>query len=135
MPAIDLDQRDRERLIKLLGMIGSSADGEALNAARLANKLVQDRGLTWAAVLNGKAIPQPQTTWTWTPPRPPPPPPQPSGLRWRTIAEFILEYKIDFINEWEEHFLESILHRTYDLSDKQRATLVKIGEKCGIIVD
>jgi hypothetical protein len=32
-------------------MTGSSFDGEALNAARLANRLLQDSGLTWEQVL------------------------------------------------------------------------------------
>lgn len=40
-----------ERLIKLLGMIGSDHDGEALNAARLADKLLRDAGMTWADVI------------------------------------------------------------------------------------
>jgi hypothetical protein len=34
---------DRERLARLLGMIGSAHDGEALNAARLADRLIRDR--------------------------------------------------------------------------------------------
>lgn len=37
-----LDNTTRTRLVRLLGMIGSQHDGEALNAARLANKLVRD---------------------------------------------------------------------------------------------
>ena len=41
-----------DRLVKLLGMIGSDHDGEALNAARLADKLVREAGLTWAEVFS-----------------------------------------------------------------------------------
>jgi hypothetical protein len=40
-----------ERLVKLLGMIGSIHDGEALNAARLADRLVREAGLTWTDVI------------------------------------------------------------------------------------
>ena len=40
-----------DRLAKLLGMVGSAHDGEALNAARLADRMVFDAGLTWASVL------------------------------------------------------------------------------------
>jgi hypothetical protein len=138
-----LDPRDRDKLIKLLGMIGSSADGEALNAARLANKLVVDRGLTWGQVLaiNGAAPVWPQaaqqTVWpgSWTPKPPPQPPPFNGGERWRTIADFMLNYHTDDLNDWELHFLDSIIRRRSVLSEKQMATLVKIGTKCGVIVD
>jgi hypothetical protein len=39
---------DLTLLSKMLGMTGSSGDGEALNAARLANKLVVQSGRSWA---------------------------------------------------------------------------------------
>ena len=42
---------DRERLAKLLGMIGSSFDAEALSAARRANELVHEASMTWREVL------------------------------------------------------------------------------------
>jgi hypothetical protein len=42
---------DRERLAKLLGMIGSSFDTEALSAARRANELVHEAKMTWHEVL------------------------------------------------------------------------------------
>ena len=48
--AIDLD---RKRLEKLLGMLGSAHDGEALAAARKADALVKEAGLSWADVLDG----------------------------------------------------------------------------------
>jgi hypothetical protein len=47
-----LDPRHGERLARLLGMMGSSHDGEALNAARMADKFVRDHGLTWHQVVN-----------------------------------------------------------------------------------
>jgi hypothetical protein len=43
-------QMVRDRLARLMGMVGSMHDGEALNAARLADKLVRSCGLTWAEV-------------------------------------------------------------------------------------
>lgn len=135
-----LTPNDRERLIKLLGMIGSNADGEALNAARLAHKLLQDRGMTWRQVVGGNGAVSPpfinpwgSGTWHHTPP--PPPPPSRGSERWRTVADFILNYKDEMINEWEYHFLESIIARPGGLTQKQMATLVKIGQKCGVIVD
>jgi hypothetical protein len=48
-----LEGKERERLVALLGMTGSDGDGEALNAARLANKFLKDRKLTWVDVIGG----------------------------------------------------------------------------------
>jgi hypothetical protein len=44
---------DRDRLTKLMRMTESSADGEALNALRLANKMLREAGLHWGDVLGG----------------------------------------------------------------------------------
>ena len=44
---VDLPPAERDRLAKLLGMLGSDHDGEVLNAARLADRLVRDHGITW----------------------------------------------------------------------------------------
>lgn len=46
-----MTDKERERLVALLGMMGSSGDGEALNAARLAQKFITDRKLTWNNVI------------------------------------------------------------------------------------
>lgn len=47
-----MDLEKRRRLIALLGMIGSAHDGEILNAARLAQRLIGSEGLTWEEVLS-----------------------------------------------------------------------------------
>ena len=52
-----MDPDKKKRLIQLLGMMGSEHDGEILNAARLAQRLIGSEGLTWEEVLssgNGK---------------------------------------------------------------------------------
>lgn len=51
-----LEGKDRDRLVALLGMMGSDGDGEALNAARLAVKFLKDRKMTWAEVIGGVTI-------------------------------------------------------------------------------
>ncbi len=51
-----LDEHDRERLIRLLGMTGSDHDGEAINAVRLAGRLLQSKGVRWRDVI----LPQPE---------------------------------------------------------------------------
>jgi len=42
---------DRDRLIKLLNMTGSSHDSEALSAIRLSNELLRQTETTWADLL------------------------------------------------------------------------------------
>jgi hypothetical protein len=37
----------RERLVKLLGLLGSNHDGERATAGRMAHELVRRSGLTW----------------------------------------------------------------------------------------
>jgi hypothetical protein len=43
---------DRERLVKLLGMLGSVHDGEVLNAARHVAAMVRASGRDWDALLS-----------------------------------------------------------------------------------
>jgi hypothetical protein len=47
---------DRTRLIKLLGMTGSSHDGEIAVAARKANELLRTLRLSWADVIGGTVV-------------------------------------------------------------------------------
>ncbi|HEV2675889.1 MAG TPA: hypothetical protein VGV37_15315 [Aliidongia sp.] len=46
------DKFDRERLIKLLGMLGSAHDGEVLNAARHIEAMVRAGGRDWDKLLS-----------------------------------------------------------------------------------
>ena len=41
-----------EKLIKVLGMLGSGHAGERDNAARMATQILKDAGLTWYDVLD-----------------------------------------------------------------------------------
>ncbi len=47
MPALD-----RDKLAKMLGMLGSCHDGEVAAAGRSAHSLVRDSGVTWTEVLS-----------------------------------------------------------------------------------
>lgn len=51
-----LPDRAYAKLIQLLGMIGSDHDGEVLNAARLARRLVKEHGLSLHEVLGGEDV-------------------------------------------------------------------------------
>lgn len=46
------DKFDRERLVKLLGMLGSAHDGEVLNAARHIEAMVRASGRDWGQLLS-----------------------------------------------------------------------------------
>jgi hypothetical protein len=52
---------DRRRLAQLLGMIGSTHDGEALNAARLADRHLRDRRMSWEEII----LPPPPDCSEW----------------------------------------------------------------------
>ena len=103
------------KLARLLGMIGSIHDGEALNAARLANRLVAEAGSTWELVLCAG-------------PLPPPPPPE-----WREPQNFpqavaaCLRSPIKW-NAREREFIQDIAGR-YSLSDKQKSWLCTLTQR------
>lgn len=46
-----LPEKQRTRLIQLLGMLGSAFDGEVVNAARLAAQLLTNYKLSWAELI------------------------------------------------------------------------------------
>lgn len=45
----------QDRLVKLLGMLGSAHDGEVAAAGRAASEYLRQRGMQWADVINIKA--------------------------------------------------------------------------------
>ena len=47
---------DRQRLIKLLGLLGSAHNGEIAAAGRLADALIRDAGITWADVIAPETV-------------------------------------------------------------------------------
>jgi hypothetical protein len=104
---------DRERLTKLLGMMGSQHDGEALAAARQAERLRAEAGLTWAEIV----IPR----------LPAPPQRQSVGTVADAIA-FLLARR-SALTQWEVGFVESVWGARYSLSSKQIEVLHRLVEK------
>lgn len=51
---------DKKRLVKVLGMLGSRHDGEALNAARNAHAMLAQAGMTWAELLGVRPGEEPE---------------------------------------------------------------------------
>lgn len=47
-----LSKDDKTKLVRILGMMGSAHDGECLNAARMAHRMLEDRKLSWPDFLD-----------------------------------------------------------------------------------
>jgi hypothetical protein len=105
---------DRDRLAKLLGMLGSDHDGEILAAARQAERLRSEARLTWADIL-APALQQP--------PRPQQHSPTPAQ-----VVDFVLDHA-EVLTDWEINFAKSIRHQRSRLSPKQREVLDRPVEK------
>jgi hypothetical protein len=100
-----------ERLIKLLGMLGSVHDGERAAAGLKANELIRRHGLTWSDVL-------------LTTPMPPSPPPK---LGWRDKLR-ICTAQQHRLSSWERTFVQSLTRWRGTPTEKQLAKLERIYE-------
>jgi hypothetical protein len=113
---VDLPPAERDRLAKLLGMLGSDHDGEVLNAARLADRLVRDHGITWLDAITAPVDPQLST--------------DDPLARFAACAEactFALT-RAPMLTQWEFDFLRNVA-RFSRLSSKQRKTLRRVGAR------
>jgi hypothetical protein len=105
---------DRDRLSKLLGMLGSAHEGEVVAAARQAERLRAEAGLTWTEIVI---------------PRLPPPARQRRHVE--TIAEAVefLLGLLHVLTEWERNFVRSVGRLKSPLSAKQIEVLERLVEK------
>ena len=88
----NLSSADLSTVAKLLGLIGSNHDAEALAAARKAHALVRGKGATWPIVL-GLDAEQPTT-------------PEPEHL---AVARDLLGRGKGICTDWEMRFLRGVL--------------------------
>jgi hypothetical protein len=102
-----IGQFDRARLAKLLALVGSDHDGEALSAARAADRLVRRAGLSWTEALSGLTADR-------------------SGVA--TEIAFCLRHP-DRLTAWESRFLRSAAVWPVALSAAQRETVRVITDK------
>lgn len=103
-----------DRLVKLLGMTGSTHDAEALSAIRLANAFLKKQGRTW-----GEILPTPLPADSS--------PAQPHHIE----AETLLATRRDILTDFEADFLRGIL-AFESLSPKQEAILRGIRNKAKV---
>jgi hypothetical protein len=102
------------RLVKLLGMCGSAFDGERANAARLADQLVRQSGLTWNDVISGlPASVMPNTS---------------ADEDWHELHMFCLT-RAGCLRGREREFLDSLKSWRGELTPKQRDWLMAIYER------
>jgi hypothetical protein len=112
---VPLTGAERERLAKLLGLLGSDHDGERAAAGLQASKLIRAKGLTWADVLGAGQLPRrleaPARSSPWTGR-----PASHLGDLRLVLANLVL------LNDWEREFVGSIAQQRR-WSDKQVARL------------
>jgi hypothetical protein len=105
---MNVSASDRSTIAKLLGLIGSNHDAEALAAARKAHALLKARNGTWPEVLGlGEAPPEPDHA---------------------ALARDLLGRGKGICTRWEMDFLRGVL-AFKALSDQQRRTLDGIRDK------
>jgi hypothetical protein len=112
---------DLDRLIKLLGMLGSGFDGERAAAGRLIHEFVTTRKLSWHDLLVSM------------PPLPPPIVVVKPSRTWVEVVEEILERHAGALRPAERNdFLPSLLDKGRYPSIKQEAWLLDIVQRCGV---
>lgn len=117
MTAIPLPPLDRDRLARVLGMLGSAHDGEIAAAGRRANALVIAAGLTWPQVV----APPPRITATAAP----------TNVWAQKTIEGALANP-EQLNEWERRFVTSLFWQQRPLTPRQFSKLAEIADKLGL---
>ena len=118
-----LSATERERLVKLLGMLGSDHDGERASAGLLAARLLRDKGLTWTQVISSgpsQTYPRPQAS-PWQPPTSTCPSSRLGDMR-------LALNNLASLSEWERDFVRSIAQRPR-WSPKQAARFAEVVDK------
>ncbi len=105
---------ERNRLVGILGRLGSDFDGERAAAGLLADRMIRSAGLTWSDLLQAEA------------PTPPPTPPAHDVARADAVG--ICARFADHLTVWEDNFIDGIARRPV-LSAKQLRTLQNIASE------
>lgn len=99
---------DRNRLVAILGRLGSDFDGERAAAGLLATRMLQGLGLQWDEVVAPPAIADSR----------------PAPKSWRAEVYAAMD-AADVLSPWENDFLANLAHRPA-ISAKQRRVLDRI---------
>lgn len=109
----------------LVALLGSSNDGEALNACRALARALKAEGMDWHDLARGvRTVREP-------PPRSPPPPPPGAGPHHAVVKALMAKGRERFKpREWE--FLESLLRWHGAPTEKQAAWLADLKRREGV---
>jgi hypothetical protein len=118
---LSLDASSAQRLVRLLGMLGSAHDGEVANAGRMADRLIREHGLTWSQII----APTPSATLTPLSREPA------TALEWRQLAAWIKRNFADRLNAREHQFVTHMATWRAMPSAKQQEWLNAIAERFG----
>ena len=113
---------DRNKLARVLGLLGSPHPGERDAAALAADRLVRGRGLNWADVLGGA-----ETSRRHGLPPPPPPP------YYGPVADHLGNLatcgrRPDLLTGWEKAFIAGLAQRR-TVSHRQREILAELAAR------
>jgi hypothetical protein len=114
---------DLQRLARVCGLFGSDHDGEALAAARQAEKIRKKVGLSWEELL----VPSTRGHGS-TRQRPGDPPPE-DLTDWRWACHFCLE-RYHSLTSWELDFVATVARYTKPPSAKQMIVLRRLVARC-----
>jgi hypothetical protein len=117
-----LVQLPRDRIAKLLGMLGSDHDGEVLNAARMADRLVREQGITWFDVLSvdPAQAPQPDASHAVLSDWP---------VRWRQAASICIAFGIGILRAKDIEFANKVSAYGHRPSDAQLRWLLDLTQR------
>lgn len=101
-----LDPQAADRLAKLAGLFGSNHDGEVVNAARQADKLVRTLGLSWFDVIVRRA----------------------AAPEWQAMAKALRD-RVDDLDPREADFIANVARSRRPPSPKQMEWLTDIFER------
>jgi hypothetical protein len=107
-----LDLRAADRIVKLLGMLGSDHDGERAAAGAAAHRFVRQLGLTWGDIIAA----------------PSPPIAPENGDDWRRLVRARL-LRAHLLSNREHEFLKSMLRWRGEPSEKQVAWVLAIFQR------
>jgi hypothetical protein len=110
-----LDPRAADRIVKLLGMLGSDHDGERAAAGAAAHRLLRQLGLTWGDII---AVPAPPTM-------------PDNDDDWRRLVRACLAHA-DLLSNRELEFLKSMRRWRGEPSEKQVRWVLAIFQRVSV---
>lgn len=128
-------ERDRERLAKLLGLLGSEHVGERAAAGAAADKHLRALGWDWRLLVE-RALSAPPPQLKRPSPWQPRPAPRPGATDDARVHWVLLRHRL--LTPWEANFargLSARLHEGRPLTARQRETLAEVAWRVEVRAD